>query len=75
MKEELTDQLQYHGFPLINTVWLAIKMNITTQTFLEFADINDLIIIVICIATSTCFYITEASKPAEVENNQSHVPN
>lgn len=75
MKEEVTDQLQYHGFPLINTVWLAIKMNITTQTFLEFAGNNDLIIIVICIATSMCVDMTEAPKPAEVEDDQSHVPN
>lgn len=49
-------------------------MNITTQTFLEFADINDLIIIVICIATSMCVYITEAPEPAEVEDDLNHVP-
>lgn len=50
-------------------------MNITTQTFLEFAGNNDLIIIVICIATSMCVDMTEAPKPAEVEDDQSHVPN
>jgi len=75
VKEKLTDQLQYHRFPLINTVWLAIKIDITTQTFLELADVKDLIIIAVCIATSTFVYITEAPKPAEVEHDQSHVPN
>lgn len=52
-----------------------MKMNITKQTFLEFADINDLINIVIYIATFTCDYIRESPKPAEVEGDQSHVPN
>lgn len=56
-------------------VWLAMKINITTQTFLEFADINGLIIIAICIAIFKCVYIIEAPKPAELEVDQSHIPN
>lgn len=50
-------------------------MNITTQTFLEFADIYDLIIVAICRTTSMCVYTKEAPKPAEVKDDQSHVPN
>lgn len=74
MKKEPTHQLQNSGFPLVD-FWLAMKINITTQTFLEFADINGLIIIAICIAIFMCVYIIEAPKPAELEVDQSHIPN
>lgn len=52
-----------------------MKMNVTTQTLLQFVDSNGLIIVVICIAIFMCVYITEAPKPAELEVNQSHIPN
>lgn len=42
---------------------------------MEFAGVNDSIIIVIGISTSPRVYITEAPKPAEVEDDQSHIPN
>lgn len=75
MEEELADQLQYDRFSLISTAWVAIKISITTQAFLQFADMNDLIITVTHRTGSMCVCITEAPKPAEVEDGQSHVPN